>query len=167
MSMNVCPDDTFWMDEPFTTKLGMVMPDCLPKRLLCCLQGQGQDHSEGSYNQNVTFWYISWTADPFATKFGLMAHRHKLDRLVKRLNCSVVVKVKVTRKVQNSSGCLSGWYLWNFWNFRNQIWYGDVSSWTREEDWFAVFRVTVRSHKIKYDCFYHIYWTCWSFCNQI
>ena len=42
------------MDEPFTTKLGMVMPDCLPKRLLCCLQGQGQDHSEGSYDQNTT-----------------------------------------------------------------------------------------------------------------
>ena len=27
-------------------------PDCLPKRLVCCLQGQG--HSEESCNQNVT-----------------------------------------------------------------------------------------------------------------
>ena len=45
MSVNVCSDDIFWIDEPFTTKLGMAMhhcePDCLSKRLVCCLQGQG------------------------------------------------------------------------------------------------------------------------------
>ena len=36
--MTVCPDDTFWITEPLTTKLGMVMhhhePTCLPKRLI-------------------------------------------------------------------------------------------------------------------------------------
>ena len=36
--------------------------------------------------------------DPFATKLGFMAYYHKLDSLVKRLDCSVVVKVKVTGK---------------------------------------------------------------------
>ena len=45
MPVSVCPDDVFWITEPFTTKLGMVMhhyePDCFSKRLLCCLQGQG------------------------------------------------------------------------------------------------------------------------------
>ena len=55
--MNVCPDDIFLIGELFTTKLCMVMhhyePDCLLKRLVCCLQGQG--HIEGLYNQNVTF----------------------------------------------------------------------------------------------------------------
>ena len=44
MSVNVCPNDIFWIAEPFTTKLGMVMhhyePDCLSKRLVCCLQNQ-------------------------------------------------------------------------------------------------------------------------------
>ena len=40
---------------------------------------------------------------------GLVAHHIiKLDCLVKRLDCSVVVKVKVTEKVQNSSECSSG-----------------------------------------------------------
>ena len=34
----------------------------------------------------------------FATKLGLMAHHQKLDCLVKRSDCSVVVKVKVTEK---------------------------------------------------------------------
>ena len=40
--MNECPD-IFWIAEPFTTILGMVMhhyePDCLSKRWDCCLQG--------------------------------------------------------------------------------------------------------------------------------
>ena len=57
MLMNVCPDDIFLIAEPFTTKLGRVMhhyePDCLPERLVCCLQVQG--HSEGSYNQKCDF----------------------------------------------------------------------------------------------------------------
>ena len=57
MSVNVCPDHIFLIAEPFTTKLGMMMhhyaPDCLPKRLVCCPQGQG--HSEGSYYQNMPF----------------------------------------------------------------------------------------------------------------
>ena len=44
-------------------------------------------------------------------QLGLMVHRHKLDCLVKRLDCSVVVKVKVTEKVQNSGECASGRYL--------------------------------------------------------
>ena len=50
-------------------------------------------------------------ADPFASKFGLMAHHQKVDCLVKRLDCCVVVKVKVTEKVQNSSECSSEQYL--------------------------------------------------------
>ena len=39
---------------------------------------------------------------------GLMAHHCKMDCLVKRLDCFVVVKVKVTQKVQNSSECELG-----------------------------------------------------------
>ena len=38
-------------------------------------------------------------------QIGLMAPNHELDCLVKRLDCSVVVKVKVTGKVKNSSEC--------------------------------------------------------------
>ena len=31
----------------------------------------------------------------------------------------------------------------------------------KQEDWFAFFKfkVTVRAYTVKYDCFYHIYWT--------
>ena len=67
--MNVCPDDIFWSIKQFTTKLGIVMhhyePDCLLKRLVCCLQGQG--HSEGSYNQNMTI-YVFWSADVLSSR---------------------------------------------------------------------------------------------------
>ena len=52
-------------------------------------------------------------ADPFASKFGLMAHHQKVDCLVKRLDCCVVVKVKVTGSVQNFSECSSGQYFLN------------------------------------------------------
>ena len=49
---------------------------------------------------------------------------------MKRLDCSVVVKVKVTGKVQNSSECSLEQYLHNRWTFCNQTWYGDAPSWT-------------------------------------
>ena len=57
---------------------------------------------------DITFSYISLTADAFATKLGLMANHHKLDCFVKRLDCSVLVKVKVREKVHNSGECSSG-----------------------------------------------------------
>ena len=42
-SVNEClSNDIFWIAEPFTTKLDVLMPhyepDCLSKRLVCCLQ---------------------------------------------------------------------------------------------------------------------------------
>ena len=163
--MNVCPDNICWINEPFITKLNMVMhhyePDCLPERLFCCLEGQG--HSEGSYNQ---IWLFNMSFElpiPITTNLGLVAYHQKLDCLMKRLDCSVVVKVEVTGRVQNSSECSSGWYLLNCWTFCDQTWYGDASSWASvmQKYWFAVFKLKVmmRVHIIKYDCFYHIYWT--------
>ena len=70
-----------------------------------------------------------WTADPFASKLGLMAHHHRVDCLVKRLDCSAVVKV--TEKAQNFSDCSSEWYLLWCWTFCNQTWYGDAASWAK------------------------------------
>ena len=44
----------------------------------------------------LLFYYVILNAGPFASKHGLMAHHHKVDCLVKRLDCSFVVNVKVT-----------------------------------------------------------------------
>ena len=57
----------------------------------------------------------SKSADAFATKLVLMAYHHKVECLLKRLDCSVVVKVKVTEKVKNSSECSCGRYLLSCW----------------------------------------------------
>ena len=62
---------------------------------------------------NLVWWYII---------------NHKVDCLVKRLDCSVVVMVKFTEKVQNSSEHSSEWYLLCCWTFCNQTWYGDATS---------------------------------------
>ena len=78
-----------------------------------------------------TFWYIILTADPFATKLGLMLRHHKVECPVKRLDCSVVVKVKVTGNVQNSSECPSGQYFLSFLTFCNQTWYGGATLWAK------------------------------------
>ena len=51
-----------------------------------------------------------------------MAHHHKVDCLVKKLDCCVAVLVKVTEKVQNSSECSSEQYLLSCWIFCNQTW---------------------------------------------
>ena len=81
----VCPDDSFWIAEPFTIK-GMEIhhhqSDCLPKRLICCLQGQS--HNEGLCNQ-IWFYHIYWTADLSAAKFNWMVHYYRLQRFVKKI----------------------------------------------------------------------------------
>ena len=102
-NVNECPDDIFWIAEPFTARLAVVMhhyePDCLPKYLFAVIKFKVtvKDHI---YNQNMLS--VFWSADPFATKLGLMSHHQKIDYLVKRLDCCVVIKVKVTQKVKNS-----------------------------------------------------------------
>ena len=81
----------------------------------------------GRYILNYrTFCFQTWYG-----KLGLMAHHHKVDCLVKRLDCSVVVKVKVTEKVQNSSECSSERYLLSCWSLCNQTWSDDATSWTK------------------------------------
>ena len=60
-----------------------------------------------------------------------MVHHHKVDFLVKRLDCSVVVMVKVTEIVQNSSEWSFGRYLLSCWTFCNKTWYGDATSWAK------------------------------------
>ena len=77
-NVSVCPDDIFKTAKHFVTKLDIVMhhqPECHAKRLVCCFQGQG--HSKGSYDQNMTVSIIS-----FATKHGLIVHYHKPKCLI-------------------------------------------------------------------------------------
>ena len=60
-NVNVCPDDIFQIAKHLVTKLGTVMhhhkPEFSAKRSVCNFQGQG--HSKGSYDQNMTVSTIS------------------------------------------------------------------------------------------------------------
>ena len=85
--------------------------DCLPKRLVCSLQGQGHNERYNKISLSNTFSELMILLQ---LNLVLMAHHRKLDCHVKRLDCSVVVKVKDTVKVQNSSAYPSGWYCWTF-----------------------------------------------------
>ena len=93
-----------------------------------------------------------------------MAPNYELDCFVKRLDCSVVVKVKVTGKIKNSSECSTQRYLLNRWSFCNETWYGDAPSWTRVSCKKIDLLSANQSHDEGsndqiYDCFWHIYWT--------
>ena len=75
VSVNISLDDIFWTTKYFVTRLGMVMqhhePECRAENLCCCCcYLQGQSHSEGSYDQNITlstlFWFLgnqTWSDD--------------------------------------------------------------------------------------------------------
>ena len=100
----------------------------------------------------MIFWCVFWAADPFATKLDLMAHHHKLDCLVKRLDCPVVVKVKVTK---------SSKFQWMFIRTISPqlIKFGIMVALSWSSVSCITFKVIVRAHIIKYECFYHICWT--------
>ena len=103
--------------------------------------------------------------------FGLMAHHHKLGCAGKRLHQCVVLKVKVTAKVQIVNEFSSGPCLLNCWTFCNWAWYGDASSWARvscEKNWLTLFKVkvTVRASMIRILLFLPYPLNSCSFCSH-
>ena len=144
-------------------------PECLLKRLVCCLQGQG--HSEGSCNWNMPSYiyifiyiYISFEL-LIHLQWNLVWWHIIISWIVlwKGWNALLWSRSRLQGRFRQSfSECSSGWYLLNCWTFCNQTWYVDASALASvmQEDWFAVFKftVTVRALIIRYDCFYHIDW---------
>ena len=60
---------------------------CHAEKLDYYLRCQG--HSKGLYNQNMSFYCVSETAGPFATKLGLVVQRHNLECPVEKWDCCV------------------------------------------------------------------------------
>ena len=57
MSVNICPDDIFWIAEHFVTKFGMVMQHHEPEShadFFFFSYLHSRDHNEGSYDQIMT-----------------------------------------------------------------------------------------------------------------
>ena len=84
-------------------------PDCLKKNwfAICKVKVTVKDNIIEICLFNIL------TADPFATKLGLMVYHLKMDCLVKRYDCCVMIKVKVTEKFKSYSECSSGGYLFS------------------------------------------------------
>ena len=81
---------------------------------------QGQGHSKGSYDQNMTVSFISaellTLLLPNLVWWYIIISQNFLWR-----NGIVVFKVKVTAKFQNDYESLSGWYLLNQWTFTTKL----------------------------------------------
>ena len=94
-----------------------------------------------------------------------------MDCLVKRLDCFVVIQVKVTEKVQNCREYSSGWYLLSCWTFSNQTLYGGATSWAKCYARRLVCCLQAQGH---IERSFNQIWlflpyllNCWSFYNQI
>ena len=133
MSVNVCPDDIFWIIEDFVTKFGMVMQHHQPVSCKICFVVVAifkVKVTARAYDGSMTLSSIfSELFDSLATKLGLIVRHYKPECPVE--NGITVFKVKVTTKVWNVSECLSRWYFLNRRTFCYQIWYGDAPSWAR------------------------------------
>ena len=144
MSVN----DIFWITEHFVTKFGMLMQhhelECHAEFCCCCyLQGQG--HSEGFYDQNMTLSTIfSELLIPWQPNLVWWYIRVSYEK-----NWITAFRVKVTMKGQN------GMFVQMVSSkppnilFPNLVWWCITMSWSViQKDWFAIFKVqiTARAH---------------------
>ena len=92
-----------------------------------------------------------------------MAHHHKVDFLVKRLDCSFGQGQghRKGSEFQRMFIWMISPLLLNLLQPKLVWWCSITGQSVMQEDWFAVlkFRATVRAHLIRHDCFYLICWT--------
>ena len=157
--MNICLDNVFWTTKAFAINLCIVMHHCESwvKTQVCYLQGQGH---KGFIWSNYDFLLL-WSADPFATKFGLVTLAEFSFEKIRLFCC-----------VQCQGHNEDSKFRWMFtWMISSQllnllqpnlVWLcsiiGQSVMW---KDWLAIFKVkvTLRANMIEHDRFYHIYFT--------
>ena len=125
--------------------------ECHATRLIYCFQGQG--HGVSSWSNYDNFYCICWTADPFATKLGLIVLYCKPECYMEKLDCCVqghghskILKCQ-WMFVQISSESLNLLVL-----LPNLVWWCIIMSQiVFQKDWFAFFKVkvTVKDNIIK------------------
>ena len=115
------------------------------------------------------FYYIFWTADPFATKLGYIVHYHKPKCLMKKLDCCV--QGQCHGKISNCQWLFIKMLSFEMLNptLPNFVrWCIIMSQIVFQKYWFAVFmfKVTVNDYVTKDDFLIYLL-NCWSFCNWI
>ena len=164
------PYTIFWTAYSLATQLGLVVlhhkPEFLVKKqtnLNYCIQGQGQSmmhHHESEchakrfvlvfsrsqqeliWSKYDIFYYIFWTADPFATKLGLIVLHLKPECLMMKLDCCVQDHSKISKCqwmfVQMISAEMLNLFL------PGLVWWCSIMSQiVFQKDWFAVFKITI------------------------
>ena len=101
--------------------------ECHSKRFVCYFQGQG--HSKGSYDQNMTVSTVSSELLILLLQ-NLVWWYIIVSQSVLWRNCIAVFKVKVTAKLQNVNDCLSRCLL-NCQTLYYQTWYSSASAWAK------------------------------------
>ena len=155
MSVNVCPDNIFRITEHFVTKFWMVMqhhePECHAGNFILFLLCSRSRSQRGLIlSKYDSFYYIFWTVDSLANKFGLMIHHQKPECPLRRIGLL-------------QSGSRSQWKV-KMLMFAKMIfskppnillpnlvfWCIIMSGSVMQKDWFAVFKVkvTARAHII-------------------
>ena len=128
MSMNVCPDDIFWIAEAFNSKLGIGMhhyqPGCYPKRLVCCFKVKVtvKDHIIKIWLSNISSEVLIILPLNLVWWHIIMVWWHIIIMSCEKIGLLCWGQGQGHRKVQNSSKCWSGRYFGNCWTFHNQTW---------------------------------------------
>ena len=131
-----------------------------PRLILWCIIMQ-----ELIWSKYDNFYCIFWTADPFATKLGLIVHCHKPECFMEKLDCCVQSRNSASKCqwlfVQMIFSETLNLFLPNL--VRRCI---IMSQIVFQKDWFPVFKVkvTVTNNIIKI-CFLIYYLNCWYFWN--
>ena len=129
-----------------------------------CLPFSRSSSQQGPvWSKYDSFYCIFWTADLFATKFGLIVHYHKPECFIR--NWIVMLRVKVTDSkcqwlfIQMLSSEMLNLILPNL-----VRWCIIMSQIVFQKIWFAVFKVkvTVKVHVTKDDFLIYLL-NCWSF----
>ena len=170
----MCLDDIFWITEHLVAKFDMVMqhhePECHAGIKVCCCYVQGQGHSEGSYDQNMTlstvfselvilwhpnlvWWYIIISQSDLWKKLDYcFVSWSRSQQRVKMLMFVQIISSKAPDIL-----------------FPNSVlWCITMSRSIMQKDWFTIFKVkvTARAHMIKIWQFLLYVLNFWSFCYQ-
>ena len=99
----------------------IIMSQCHAKRLNVPFS-RSRSRQELMWSKYYNVYCIFWTADPFATKLGLIIHYHKPECFMEKLECCVHGQ---SHRKMSKCVWLFRWYFLNCWTFLlpNLVWW--------------------------------------------
>ena len=183
MSVNVCPDDTFWITKHFVTKFGMVMQHHEPESCryffvvaIFKVKVTARVHMINIWLFLLCYlncWFLgnqTWSDDTSSGARVSYKNKNKFYYCIQGQGHSKEPKFNVRSDdiFQTNINVFSRWYLLNHHTFCFQTWYCDSSLWVRVscrkiDSLFFKVKVTTSTHMIKIWQFLLYLLNCWSF----